>query len=144
VSPQVWTESSLAFFLHEGAVFYLQDRSFTSAEPHYFVVLNRNPATQDPLILVVSSSQLESVKRRNRDFPQETLIEIPVGMYADFKKDSIISCNQVFEKSRRQLLEQLNNGGGQKAKLPADILHRLRQGVLASPTVERRIKKLLS
>ena len=143
VSPTVPNENWLNLFLHPGAVFYLQDRALTSPEPHYFVVLNHCPKTEETLLLVVSSSQIGTTKKLHAAKPPETLVEIAESEYADFTKDSIISCNQIFTKSKQQLIQQINKGDQQKQRIPEPILGKLRAGVLASPTVERWIKKML-
>ncbi len=143
MSPGVPNEQWLNLFLHSGAVFYIQDRELTSEQPHYFVILNLCPKTDSTLLLVVSSSQIETTKRLHAAKPPETLVEIAENDYVDFTKDSIISCNQVFTKTKQQLVQQINNGGAQKQRMPEPILEKLRNGVLASPTVERWIKKML-
>ena len=144
MSPVISNEAALNFFLHEGAVFYLQDRNLSSAEPHYFVILNHNPGAEEVLLLVVSSSQIESVKNRFAHLRlPETLVEIAKQDYAGFTKDSIISCNQVFMKNKQQLMQQINNGGNQGPRIPTAILQKLRQGVLKSPMVEGAVKKRL-
>ena len=51
-----WNEAHLKLFLRGGSVFYVQDRSLTSAEPHFFIVLNHNPLNEECLLLVVASS----------------------------------------------------------------------------------------
>ena len=144
MAPGIPSEAALNFYLPEGAVFYVQDRGLTSPEPHYFVVLNLSPAKEDLLLLVVSTSQVEGARRRYAQMPAETLVEIAPREYTGFTKPSIISCNQVFTKTKRQLLKQINHGGEQKQRMPKAILEKLRLGVLASPTVERHIKKKLS
>jgi len=106
-----WNAAHLKLFLRGGAVFYVQDRSLTSAEPHFFIVLNHSPLTEEYLLLVVSSSQLEGVKRRFSHLPAQTLVEIAPEAYADFTKPSIINCNHVFRRTKAQLIEQLNVGG---------------------------------
>ncbi len=144
MSSGVPNETALNFYLHEGAVFYIQDRGLTSQQPHYFVVLNHDPRSEETLLLVVSSSQIENTHKLHAAKPPETLVEIAESDYADFTKDSIISCNQVFTKTKAQLVQQINNGGDQKQRMPETILEKLREGVLASPTVERWIKKMLT
>lgn len=144
MAPGIPSKAVLNFYLHEGAVFYIQDRNLTSAEPHYFVVLNLSPAKEDILLLVVSTSQIEAAKRRYEQMPPDTLVEISPNEYTAFTKPSLISCNQVFTKTKQQLLEQINHGGEQKQRMPKDILEKLRQGVLASPTVERHIKQKIA
>jgi len=137
------TVAQLNFFLHEGAVFYLQDRALTSAAPHFFVILNHKPTEEDMLLLVVSSSQVVDVKELFSCLPADTLVEITRTEYAEFTKDSIISCNQVFKKTKQQLLDQMRSGGIQLNRISAEILAKLRYGVLVSPMVERNIKSLL-
>jgi hypothetical protein len=143
VALKVPNENWLNLCLHPGAVFYIQERGLTSQQPHYFVILNHCPKTDETLLLVVSSSQIENTKKLHAAKPPETLVKIAEHEYADFTKDSIISCNQVFTKTKAQLLQQINNGGQQKQRMPEPILEKLRNGVLASPTVERWIKKIL-
>lgn len=142
MSPR-YSEKFLNLCLHEGAVFYLVDRTFSSLEPHYFVVLNHNPYSEELLVLVVASSQIENVKKRRSHLPKETLVEIDKDMYESFTKDSIIDCNSARTKSRSQILEQLNAGGSQVFPMPKEILKKLRQGVLASPVVETSVKLIL-
>ena len=138
-----WNEARLTLFLRGGAVFYVQDRSLTSAEPHFFIVLNHSPLTEEYLLLVVSSSQVEGVKRRFSHLPSQTLVEIAPEAYGDFTKPSIINCNHVFRRTKAQLIEQLNAGGSQKRDLAPELLQRLRTGVIESPMVENEIKAKL-
>lgn len=141
--PPRYSATQLNLCLHDGAVFYLVDRSFSSAEPHYFIVLNHDPGNDELLVVTVASSQIDNVKRRRSFLPAETLVEIAENEYEAFTKDSIIDCNSARTKSKMQVLEQLNSGGSQVARMPADILNKLRAGVLASPVVEPSVKELL-
>ena len=118
MSPGVPNETALDFFLHEGAVFYIRDRALTSREPHFFVILNHDPKTDQALLLVISSSKVEKTKKRNAHLPDKTLIEIAKNEYVDFTKNSIINCNQVFIKTKPQLIHQINNRGCQKQRMP--------------------------
>ena len=138
-----WGHGHLKLFLRGGAVFYLRERSLTSPQPHFFVVLNHAPLTDECLLLVVSSSQVASVKRRRQGLPPETTVEVRGDEYQDFTKDSIIDCNSVFVKTKLQLLALMNSGGSQKADLPVAVLDKLRTGVLASPVIEKRVKEML-
>ena len=138
-----YPESMLNLCLHEGAVFYLVDRAFTSAEPHYFIVLNHNPSNDELLVVTVASSQIDNVKRRRSFLPSETLVEVAESEYEAFTKDSIIDCNSARTKSKQQVLEQLNSGGTSAVRMPLDILNKLRTGVLASPVVEPSVKAII-
>lgn len=142
MSPK-YPASLLDKCLHAGAVFYLVDRSFSSPEPHYFIVLNHNPSSDALLVVTVASSRIENVKRRRSILPQETLVEIGKDDYESFTKDSIVDCNSAQTKSKQQVLQQLNNGGTQTFRMPIEILNKLRAGVLASPVVEPIVKAIL-
>lgn len=87
----------LRLSLREGSVYYFTDRSLTSPEPHYFIVVNSNPLTQQVLVLAVVTSQVENVKLRRRACP-ETLVELGPGTPNTFDvlgKPSIVDCNDL-------------------------------------------------
>lgn len=139
-----WGDAHFNLFLRGGSVFYLQERSLTSPLPHFFVVLNHDPRSDACLLLVVSSSQIESVKRRRSSLPAETLVEIGADEYRDFTKDSIIDCNNVFHRTKAELQELMNSGGTHKADIPRELLEKMRAGVLASPVIENETKDSLT
>lgn len=53
--------------LREGSVYYFTERTLTSADPHYFIVVNSDPLTRQVLLLSVVTSKVEEVKRRRAD-----------------------------------------------------------------------------
>jgi hypothetical protein len=131
----------LKLILRQGSVFYIQDRHLTSAEPHYFVVLNLAPLADHCLLLAVSSSKIDNVRRRHAGLPPETLVEIAMADYAEFTKPSIIDCNTIIEKDHASLIQQLRNDHSiNRADLPPAILDKLIAGVLASPLVTEEHK----
>lgn len=67
--------SLLRLTLRPGSVYYFQERSFTSPEPHYFIVVNRQPLAGEILVLTVISSKVERVKRLRKELPG-TIVEI--------------------------------------------------------------------
>lgn len=137
-------EVQLKATLRPGSVYYFVEETFASREPHYFIVLNCRPATDDMLILVCSSSQRVQVKQRirRRGLPDNTLVEIDSGDYPDFTTDSIVNCNYVLKKTMTQLIEKLEQGMLQfKSVMDGSIVEKLRNGVLASPVVSEDIKK---
>lgn len=122
--------------LRQGTVYYMRDRSLTSLEPHYFIVLNTDPIGDQILLLAVASSQVEKVKRRRGREPGSTVVEISEAEYAEFSKDSVIDCNQVFTKSLADLCAQWNRKEiVPKRDVPSDVLAKLRQGVRDSRLV---------
>ena len=66
--------------LRQGTVYYMAERGLSSVEPHYFVVLNRNPLGSKLLLLLVASSQVEKAQKRisRKNLPAESLVVIDV------------------------------------------------------------------
>jgi hypothetical protein len=131
-----------------GSVYYFEEEHLSSAEPHFFVVLNKNPRTDEFLFLVVASSQvgkrIDVARRLN--FSPDTQVVIPLGEYAHFTKDTVIDCNTVFEKTTLYLIEKLKQGQLVPCRetMPGAVVKKLIIGVLASNQVEKRIKDALS
>jgi hypothetical protein len=126
-----------------GSVFYFPDEALTSAEPHYFIVLNQNPLTDSVLILVVSSSQIIKVKHRRKNLPG-TCLEIEPRQYGGFTKPSIVDCNTIFKRSLTELIDKLKiNRLRLKPEMDMLIIERLRGAVLKSSLIAEEIKKML-
>lgn len=87
-------DTTLRLTLREGSIYYFTDRSLTSAEPHYFIVVNSNPLKQQFLLLSVVTSQIDSVKLRRKACP-ETLVELDPQNCEALKKPSIVDCNDL-------------------------------------------------
>ncbi len=128
--------------LRRGTVYYMAERSLSSTEPHYFIVLNTDPLGDEALLLAMASSQIESVKRRRAKEPTSTVVEIAGADYADFTKDSVIDCNNVFTKSLLELCEQWRKKEiVPKLDIPEEILAKLIQGALDSRIVSEADKR---
>lgn len=141
IPPEIQIKSTL----EEGSVFYFEEETLTSTEPHYFVVLNNNPQTDVLLLLVFSSSQISNVKLRNiNNNPSKTLIEVSPNEYPAFSKNSIFDCNTIRLKTVNELIEKLSSGKLKlKPSIPASLLDRLRAGVKASPVIPDAQKRIL-
>lgn len=130
--------------LRAGTVYYAQLRALTSPEPHYLIVVNRNPLGQGILLFVVASSKVENVRRRRAAQPPETLVEINPTDYTEFTKPSIVDCNAVFRMSLQELVDRWSrNELAPKNDLPQSLLARIREGVKLSPLVEEEAKDLI-
>ena len=68
--------------LRAGSVFYFRTRELTSPEPHFFIVVNRDPLGSELLLLTIVTSNLAGVRRRNRDRMQ-TVVEITPAEYTE-------------------------------------------------------------
>jgi len=129
--------------IEAGSVYYFHDSNLTSPDPHYFIVLNKNPQTDGVLLLVCASSRLDAVRRR-RALRPETVVEISPREYPDFTRDSIVDCNTVFERSIRELQLKFDSGRLQvKAVMSPDTLEKLRDAVLESDMVDGEIQDML-
>lgn len=142
IPPEIQIKSTL----QPGSVFYFEEETLTSPEPHFFVVLNNDPQTDLLLLLVFSSSQTPKVKARNvHNNPNQTLVEVSPAEYTAFSKDSIFDCNTVRIKSVNELVQKLKDGKLKlKPAISSTILAKLRAGVKASPAVPDAQKRILS
>lgn len=128
-----------------GSVFYFIEETFTSEDPHYFIVLNKNPITDINLLMVCASSQIEKVKIRRLNLSVDTLVVIKKDEYADFTKDSIVDCNYVYFYHLDQLINKLKkNMLKLKSYVSEELFEKLRNAVISSPLVENELKKLIS
>jgi len=140
IPPEISIRATIRF----GSVYYFPEESFSSPEPHYFIVINTDPLRDTVVFLICASSQIDNVRARRSTCPSETLVEIRPAQYIGFKVSSIIDCNYVIEKSIDQLIEKLSREELKiKEEMDASLVQQLREGILKSPVVERRIKELL-
>lgn len=131
--------------LRQGTVYYMAERHLTSAQPHYFIVVNADPLGDEVLLLTVASSQIDTVIRRCSREPVSTVVEISEADYADFTKDSVIDCNRVFTKSLADLCSQWHRKEiVPKLDIPKEILDRLKQGILDSRLVSEADKRRIT
>jgi len=129
--------------LRTGSVYYFVDRGLSSAEPHYFIVINRAPIEQEVLILNIITSQVEKVRQRRAALP-DTLVEISPADYDELSKPSIVDCNNVFRRSLAELVEMsMHRAVEPKMQVPDAIIEALRAAIHSSPIVEQDIKDLL-
>ena len=138
-------DSKLQLTLREGSVYYFTERSLTSAEPHYFIVVNSNPIAQELLLLGVVTSKVAEVKQRRRG-SAETLVEISPRDFEIFRKLSIIDCNdlkqiQLVEFNARFVRNEIRYFN---KDLPASLRNAVRRAIHASPIVPEEIKTLVA
>lgn len=139
-------DPTLAFTIRQGTVYYLAHRGLSSAEPHFFVVLNKKPRQDRVLLLAVASSQVEKVKARaeRQNLPAATVVEISPEEYPDFSKASCFNCNQLFQKSLLELSQARRNRELRTQRdMPVDILERLIAGCMASPLLSDEEKLMI-
>ncbi len=142
------SDVSILATIKTGSVYYFEEEELSSDEPHYFVVLNQSPRTEEFLILVCASSQIEKRQQiaRRLGFPAETQIIIAPSEFSVFSRDTIIDCNRVFERTSETLIEKLEQNKLRVCieLMPHAILQKLIAGVLASSQISEKIKRMLS
>jgi hypothetical protein len=143
--PAQRIDPKLRLTLREGSVYYFTERSLTSLESHYFVVVNSNPLAQGLLLLGVVTSKVAKVKQRRRDIP-ETLVEISPQDFSILRKLSIVDCNdlkqvQLIEFNERFVRNQIRYFD---KDLPAPLRIALRKAIHASPIVPDEMKILVA
>jgi hypothetical protein len=127
-----------------GSVYYFLEESIKSDEKHYFVVINRNPLTDEILLLACASSKIGRVKLFRHNCPAETVIIITPEQYSGFSVNSIFDCNHIFRKSLYIIMKKYNNNELLvKPEMDLKLVDILRKGVIASNNIEPRIKSML-
>lgn len=135
----------LRLSLREGSIYYFEERSLASPEPHYFIVVNADPLTQHVLVLGVVTSQVDNVKLRRKTCP-ETLVELSPHLFNVLRKPSIVDCNDL----KQIPLAEFNARFVSKEiryfdkDLPAALRRALRKAIHASMIVPDEVKALVA
>ena len=129
--------------IRPGSVYYFIDRNLTSAQPHYFIVINLDPLNDPCLLMAVASSQVKQVLRRNKHIP-ETVVQISPAVYTTFTYESIVNCNYIFSKSIGELTEKLSERNLRAHPvMDISIIKQLRTAAIASRQVSEEHKDML-
>jgi len=140
IPPEITIRESI----RPGSVYYFPHEKFVSQEPHFFVVINISPTTENVIFLAYPSSKIEIVKRRNKNNPPQTLVAVRQDQYPDFTCDSIFDCNKIQVDSIEKLVQRLSSGKLRlKAEMDIVLVEQLRRGVFASRLIPLNIKQQL-
>ena len=129
-----------------GSVYYFKEEELHSEEPHFFIVINKEPIDYEMVLLVCSSSLVEKVKQTRGNLKQfkGTLVEIKKRDYPGFSTDSIVDCNNVFPRTFEELVDKLKDGDLKiKPEMDISIIEEIREAVLRSCVVEPEIIDML-
>jgi hypothetical protein len=129
--------------LKAGSVYYFSDDSFSSTDPHYFIVLNPDPLNDPFLALVCASSQIDKVRRRSSHLSLATLVRINPDQYTDFTVPSIIDGNYVHQRSIGELERKIRRGALEiKADMDMTLIKKIRTAVMLSTMIEEEVRDL--
>ena len=144
--PDVPPEVAIRATIRPGSVYYFRHESFVNSEfPHYFIVINLDPLSEEVILLVNSTSRPYKAKQRYFNCPSKTLVEVTPTQYPDFPLTSIIDCNNVINtETIDSLINRLANKElVMKTEMDIELVEQFRKGVLASPIVIGKIKAQL-
>jgi hypothetical protein len=129
--------------IKKGSVFYFPENSFSRPYPHYFVVLNNNPAIDSEIHMVSAKSfnSLDICRFETENFPRETFVDVAKGECSLFTRLTLFDCNSVNTKNITALANKMESGSLQdKGYIGNDILARLCAGVKSSMVIADEIK----
>ena len=135
----------LRLSLREGSVLYFHERTLSSAEAHFHIVVN-NPLAQQVLLLTVVTSKIEKVKYRRRDC-LETLVELAAADLPQIlTRPSIVDCNRLIripldefcDRWTRKEIDSFDKD------LPLFLRNALRKAIHASKILPGEIKALVA
>jgi hypothetical protein len=132
----------MQYGIQEGSVFYFVEDTFKTPEPHNFVVLNCDPINDEILILACATTLSLRSWVRVSGMPEETLVRLDEKDCNFLKHSTLFDCNKPLEKPKALLLQKLTD---KKLKfhgvVAAEVLEKLRKGVLLSRLVSEKCKK---
>ncbi len=127
-----------------GSVYYLREDTFKSTEKHYFVVINRDPRSDEVILLVCASSRISHVKLLYKHCSKETLVIVTPEEYNGFRIPSIFNCNSIFIKDIKTIMKKYkDNELLIKPEMDIKLVDTLRKGVLASNQILEYVKEML-
>ena len=136
----------LKLTLREGSIYYFEERTLTSEQPHYFIVINSDPLSQHVLVLGVVTSKAEETRKRRHDCP-ECLVELgPAELPGVLKKASIVDCNApksvpLADFNARFVRKEIRCFG---KDLPSALRKALRAAIHSSKVVPAEVKALVA
>lgn len=95
--------------LQQGSMLAIKgEYPFTSDKPHFFVILNLNPTTDEYLVAVNNTSQIQTrmsylMSQTTTDITATT-VSIDAGEYSFFPNDTLFDCNEIHELTSSDLL----------------------------------------
>lgn len=132
--------------LKSGAVFYFAEETFSSDEPHFFIVLNKNPLGDSVIFMVSTTSKVE--ERTNwaerAGVSAETLVKVDGSRCSFLTKSSVMNCNDIVRKPLQSLIDKFQNRElGLKGEVSDEVLSEIISGVKKSPLVDEYTKELI-
>ena len=133
----------LRMTLRRGTVYYMLHPDVLSDQPHYLVVLNREPVSDRVLVLACCSSSLDRNRQMCNRYPG-TYVEITPEEYPAFRTLTSVNGGGVVELPMRDLENAVRNQTVRNHDdMPADVVDRIAAAVRLSPRVANELKAML-
>lgn len=132
--------------IKQGVIYYFQENSFKSDEPHYFVVLNRNGSEDNFIYLVNATSQIDKALMRIKiqKLPSETLVILEPSDCPVLTKKSAFDCNSLTKKHIKELIRLVDEKILHlKGEMPSEHVMKILEGIKKSTLVENRVKRII-
>lgn len=132
--------------IKQGSVYYFVQSHFKPPEPHYFVVLNKDPFESTLLIVVNATSNIVGRQSfiRSRGFSPETLVVVTPTDCTFLKRESVFDCNFPGVYTPQELLKRCEADVFKySGDISLEVLNKLKKGFLASKLVKEELKLLV-
>ncbi|MNS44829.1 hypothetical protein D3C72_772810 [compost metagenome] len=129
-----------------GFVLHMVDLRHQDPKYHFYVILNEKPDTDPWLVIAMATSKVDKVKAHMtaRKLPPDTAVELQPGEYPHFSQPTIFNCNDVDIFPMATIKGRLEDGLVQYRRcVSPEVLQRLREAALKSPTLEPKYQKLI-
>jgi len=140
------SDKLLLVTLRRGTVWKMPCRGLTSPLPHYLIVLNLAPRSDEVLVMSVVTSNIahrRELARITRN-PPETIVEFGPGEYAMLDHPSCVDCNSLVTMAAVEFQQIARSRSATPCDdIPQEVLERILAGVQASVSVPANIKKLV-
>jgi hypothetical protein len=124
------------------------DPPFESNDYHFFVVLNVEPATEDILLLVSGTSQIQKrlearlrISDNDEQYVNDTTKVFPSSSYDFFTKQTLFDCNEV-HKVKLEIIERKNllvNGFSLSENDVMALVAKVGNSKLVEPRIKRQL-----
>ena len=144
-------EATVRICIGQGFIYHcLLDRTNKDGtrykKKRFFIVLNKNPKSDAIIVSVTITKQRDNQRAYIEKIGEDpgTLVAISRTDFPRLSVDSFVNCNNAYEKTLFDLIEDVRNGGKVFfEKLPKSIVDALVAGVMKSRQVPTEYKKLL-
>lgn len=133
--------------IQTGTVYWLNliNDGYDDASTHRHVVLNKTPTTDLLIIMCWITSETETHKgvMQNSNFANR-FVRLTKDDYDVLIRHSVIDCHHYVARSLDEIIAKNRQGNLQPQKqMPLEITELIRNKLLDSPTLEKRIEKIL-